>query len=174
MNLLLDTGILGQLCHPSKEKYRPVTEWLERVLIQGSESFQVFIPEIADYELRRKLLHLIYKGQATIKSIERLDDLEKLLEYLPLDTETMRQAAGLWAAARRQGLPTAGDLALDGDVILAAQALAVQGCVITMNRQHLSRFVPAKDWTEMQTPPLPGTPEQQSNQGNGLTDPGGS
>jgi predicted nucleic acid-binding protein len=173
-NLLLDTGILGRLCHPRQKQNRPVADWLAHLLDQGSEQVQVFVPEIADYELRCKLLHLIRKGQGTSKSIERLDDLEKLLEYLPLDTETMRHAAELWAIARQQGLPTAGDLALDGDVILAAQALAVQGCVITTNRQHLSRFVPAKDWTEMQTPQLPNPPERKPDQGNGLTDPGGS
>jgi predicted nucleic acid-binding protein len=66
-------------------------------LTEGAERVQVFVPEIADYELRRKLLHLIRKGQASRKSVERLEDLGKLLEYLPLDTETMRRAAALRA-----------------------------------------------------------------------------
>jgi len=149
MNLLLDTGILGQLCHPNKEANRPVAQWLEAILTHHAADFQVFVPEIADYELRRKLLHLIGKGQATAKSIERLDDLGKLLEYLPLDTETMRHAAELWATARQQGIPTSGEKALDGDAILAAQALAVQGCVITTNPKHLIRFVSAQQWTEI-------------------------
>jgi predicted nucleic acid-binding protein len=108
------------------------------------------VPEIADYELRRKLLHLIHKGQAAPESIRRLDDLAKLLDYLPLDTDTMRQAAQLWADARIRGIPTASDPALDGDVILAAQALSVDGAIVTSNRRHLSRFVEAKEWHEFE------------------------
>ena len=149
MKLLLDTGPLGQLCHPRKDQNRPIAEWLAKLLHSGDESFQVSVPEIADYELRRKLLHLIDKGQATEKSIQRLDDLGRLLDYLPLDTETMRRAAELWAEAREQGLPTSAEQALDGDVILAAQADLVGATVVTTNRKHLSQFVPAKEWTEI-------------------------
>jgi predicted nucleic acid-binding protein len=149
MKLLLDTGILGQLCHPRQARNRPVAEWLTRLLASGSGDLEVFVPEIADYELRRKLLHLVHKKQASSRSIDRLDDLGKLLQYLPLDTETMRQAAMLWAGARRRGLPTTTDQALDGDVILAAQALAVEGTVITTNRKHLVRFASTRDWPEI-------------------------
>lgn len=92
---------------------------------------------------------MICKGQATEKSIQRLDDLGRLLDYLPLDTETMHRAAELWAETREVGLPTAAEQALDGDVILAAQAALVGGTVVTTNRKHLSQFVPAKEWTEI-------------------------
>ena len=126
-----------------------MAQWLAHLLRYDGENIHVFVPEIVDYELRRKLLHLIHKGQATNRSIDRLNDLEKLLEYLPLDTEVMRRAAEFWAEARRQGFPTAGEQALDGDVILAAQVASVSGTVVTTNRMHLSRFVPAKEWTEI-------------------------
>jgi len=46
-------------------------------------------------------------------------------------------------------LPTASPDALDGDVILAAQALDVSGIVITYNRKHLSRFVETQGWEEV-------------------------
>ena len=94
-------------------------------------------------------MHLIDKGQATEKSIQRLDDLGRLLDYLPLDTENMLSAAELWGASRGQGQPTAGNEALDGDVILAAQAILVGAIVVTTNRKHLSRFVPTKEWQEL-------------------------
>lgn len=109
----------------------------------------LIVPELANCELRRKLLHLIHKGQADPKSVGRLDELGRLLDYLPLDTETMRHAAELWAASRRQGTPTAATQALEGNVILAAQASAVQATIVTTNRKHLSRFVPAKEFTEI-------------------------
>jgi predicted nucleic acid-binding protein len=149
MNLVLDTGILAQLCHPHGTKNRPVVEWSVRLLRQVDTPARLFVPEIADYELRRKLLHLIQKGQATIRSIERLDDLERLLDYLPLDTEVMHQAAELWAEARRHEHPTAADEALDGDVILAAQAISVSGTVVTANRRHLSQFVATTQWSDI-------------------------
>jgi len=62
MNLLLDTGILGRLCHPRQRKNRAVAQWLVQLLRDAAGGVRVFIPEIADYELRRKLLHLILQG----------------------------------------------------------------------------------------------------------------
>ncbi|HBL13267.1 MAG TPA: nuclease [Cyanobacteria bacterium UBA11162] len=104
---------------------------------------RVIIPEIADYEVRRELL----RANKT-KGIARLDNLAKFLEYLPLTTIAMRQAAQLWAQARQQGQPTAGDKTIDADMILAAQAitLGVPDVVATTNVGHLSRFVAADLW----------------------------
>lgn len=149
MNLILDTSILGQLCHPAKTTSKPAVEWITQILESGSED-RLFLPEICDYELRRKLIHLIGKGQADQRSIDRLDELSELLEYLPLDTAVMRKSALFWAEARSRGKPTSPETALDGDVIVAAQASQVDGVVVTSNRKHLSQFVSAMDRTEMQ------------------------
>ncbi len=124
-----------------------MAEWLQTMI--DARTFRMFLPEIADYELRRELLHLIPSRKASPRSLERLDDLGKLLEYLPLDTEMMRHAARLWADARRVGVPTASEQSLDADVILAAQSKAVDGTVVTGNWKHLSRYVDAKDWTQI-------------------------
>ncbi len=149
MRILLDTGILGSLCHPAKATSRPVVEWLAGLLVADRADLEVILPEICDYELRRKLLHLVAKGQSDARSVQRLDDLGKLLEFLPLDTDTLRNAAQLWADARTRGRPTAPDHAIDGDVILAAQALQVGGVIVTANRKHLSQFVATLDWTQV-------------------------
>jgi hypothetical protein len=37
MNLLLDTGILGQLCHPNRGENQPVVQWLESLLISRND-----------------------------------------------------------------------------------------------------------------------------------------
>jgi predicted nucleic acid-binding protein len=102
------------------------------------------VPEIADYEVRRELLRA-----EKVRGLARLDALAMRLEYLPLTTAAIRQAALFWARARQQGQPTASDEALDGDMILAAQAmtLGIADVVIaTTNVGHLSRFAPAALW----------------------------
>jgi hypothetical protein len=60
----------------------------------------------------------------------------------------MRKAAEFWADARRRGYATAPDLALDGDVILAAQAVTLGNNVViaTDNVNHLSRYATVAPW----------------------------
>lgn len=140
--IVLDTGPLGLVTNPKlSPESIACAQWLQIHITSGSRTI---IPEIADYEVRRELL----RANKT-KGIARLDNLAKLLEYLPITTTAMRQAAEFWAQARQQGQPTAGDKTIDGDVILAAQAmtLAVPDVVVaTTNVGHLSRFVVAELW----------------------------
>jgi predicted nucleic acid-binding protein len=137
--LMFDTGPLAKLVHPRPD--RAFAEWFASAMAAEQK---IVIPEIADYELRRKLLHQDFK-----QSIARLDLLEAFLGYLPLDTATLRRAAELWASARRRGRPTAPPAALDGDVILAAQAEAAGAIVVTDDLEDLSQFVSARRWTEI-------------------------
>ena len=65
----------------------------------------------------------------------------------------MFRAAELWADARGRGEGTAAEPALDGDVILAAQAQETGGVVMTTNVKHLARFVKALSWKELVKPP---------------------
>lgn len=146
MNLLLDTMILGDLCHPKLDISQPAWQWVSGILDVGDD--YVFLSELCDYEIRRKILHLINQGQKTHKSIKRLDDLAATLEYLPITTPVMRKASEFWAESRSRGQPTSSELALDGDVILAAQAALIGATIVTSNRKHLSQFVPAWDRTD--------------------------
>jgi predicted nucleic acid-binding protein len=106
------------------------------------------IPEIADYEVRRNLLLA-----GLTKSVTRLDQLKNVLIYRPITTAIMLKAAELWAEARKLGKPTADLKELDGDVILAAQALQVDAIVATENVSHLSLFVEAKHWKDIVVTP---------------------
>ena len=135
---MLDSGVLGALAHPRANAQLAL--WLERTLASGT---QIIIPEIADYEVRRSLLleHLS-------KSLTRLDQLKAVLAYQPINTDTMLKAAELWAETRRQGRPTADPKALDGDVILAAQALQAGAVVVTDNVGHLATLVEAQRWQD--------------------------
>jgi predicted nucleic acid-binding protein len=141
--IVLDSGPLSLLCAPVKKggEAAACSRWLAGLLSAGA---QVITPEIADYEVRRELIRAGKESSA-----DRLDALAGSLTYLPLTTAAMRQAAQLWAAVRNAGKPTASDQAIDGDVILAAQALAMGApsiAVATTNVGHLARLVPAEHW----------------------------
>jgi predicted nucleic acid-binding protein len=119
-------------------------QWLQALVRHGS---RVLVPEIADYEVRRELLRA-----NKVRGLARLDALAGLLEHLPLTTAAIRQAAIFWAQARQQGRPTADDKTLDGDVILAAQAMtlgATDVVIATTNVGHLSRFAPTALWPDI-------------------------
>lgn len=139
--VVLDTGPLGMLTHPRASK--AAAEWFLSMLQTDCE---VIIPEIADYEVRRNMIL-----EKMTESIERLDLLKKTenVNYLPIDTPTMLLAASLWAEARQRHKPTADKHALDGDVILAAQAKRAGAVVATDNVGHLDQFVQTRKWRDM-------------------------
>lgn len=143
--VLLDAGPLGLVTNPQRSRQSlACAHWLQALVTQG---LRVIVPEIADYEVRRELLRAKKE-----RGLTRLDALASRLEYLPLTTAAMRQAAVFWAQARQQGQPTADDKALDGDVILAAQATMVgvtDVVIATTNVGHLSRFAPAALWPDI-------------------------
>ncbi|MEG4960093.1 nucleic acid-binding protein [Microcoleus sp. K4-B3] len=142
--IILDSGPLGMVTNPqAKPPYLECQLWLDSLLQNGE---MVILPEIADYEVRRELIRA---GKE--RGIRKLDLFKNVLTYRPLTTEVMLLAAQLWADARRRGRPTAEPNALDGDVILAAQAILegseVNEVVIaTTNVGHLSQFVDAREW----------------------------
>jgi predicted nucleic acid-binding protein len=140
--VLLDSGPIGLITNPNRSPASiACTNWIQTISVAG---IRVIIPEITDYEVRRELLR-----SNKVKGIKRLDELIELVEYLPISTAAMRQAAIFWAQARQQGQPTAGDKTIDGDMILAAQAMTLNVsdvAIATTNVGHLSRFVRADLW----------------------------
>lgn len=73
---MLDSTPLGKLAHPTLRA--EVKNWLDQLL---AANFEIIIPKIADYEVRRSFL------LAQIpRSIARLDVLGQALTYLPLTT----------------------------------------------------------------------------------------
>ena len=142
--ILLDAAPLGLLAQP-----RPTPaslacrQWSTDVQANGK---LLLVAEITDYEVRRELLRA-----RKPRGVERLNQLKAELGFVAITTATMLQAAVYWAQVRQQGKPTAANTALDGDVILAAQAALLIGVghtvvIATTNVRHLSWMVPADDW----------------------------
>jgi hypothetical protein len=113
--VFLDAGPLGLISNArGKPRADRCRRWATDVQAGGS---RIFVPEIADYEVRRKLLHA-----GATAGILRLDPVVAASSYAALTTAAMHRAAELWAMARAAGPPTAPPEALGGDCILAAQA----------------------------------------------------
>jgi predicted nucleic acid-binding protein len=140
MKLLLDTGVVGQICHP--RKYHDVRRWFAAAISEHD----FLVSEVADYELRRELIRI-----NSPRSLARLDELARELRYVPVTTATWRSAANLWAWLRRTGKATASEHGLDGDVLIAAQAIAEGATVVTTNPRHFHALVRAMEWNELVT-----------------------
>jgi predicted nucleic acid-binding protein len=113
---------------------------------------RLVVPGIVNYETRRELLRA--RKQAAVDRLDRFIAAAPG-RYLPLTDAVLLRAAELWAESRQRGLPTADPRDLDVDVILVAQALSLgvpsdDLVVATTNVGHLSRFLEARQWTEIQ------------------------
>jgi predicted nucleic acid-binding protein len=147
--ILLDSGPLGLIIHPSQKKeIFECKQWFKKIVSDNL----IFIPEIIDYESRRKLIQ-----NKLTESIERLDDLKNLKDVnsIPITKEILLKAAELWAWSRNTGQSTAKDAALDIDVILAATAIITSQnegkttIIVTTNVKHLQRYhTDTKHWQD--------------------------
>ncbi len=146
--IVLDSGVLGLVTNPkASAQTQSCAAWLRSQVRQNA---LIVVPEIADYEVRRELIRA-----GKTRGLRHLDAFINLASYEPLTTAAMRQAAQLWAQARQSGHATAAANALDGDVILCAQALQIAArprhagddlVVATTNVRHLQHFVAADEW----------------------------
>lgn len=153
MIVFIDSGVLGKLCNPNRtEETIAVNNWLFSLLSKG-----VFVVSscVCDYEVRRSLI-LESLRKHNINSLEDLDEIKKLVIFLPLSNEVTMEAAKLWAEARIQGTPTADDKSLDADVIICAQYKLLEReysgryiVIATTNVKHLERFAEAKEWRKI-------------------------
>ena len=148
--VFLDAGPLGLITSPKRSPDAiAATQWTVAMMQAGH---RFIVPAIADFEVRRELIRA---GKR--KGLAALDAWNSAYpdRYLPLSDPALRLASTLWAQARNAGTPTADPKELDGDVLIAAQVLDIglstsQIVVATVNVGHLSLFVPAELWTNIQ------------------------
>lgn len=110
----------------------------------------ILVPAIAYYEELREL----ERRRATSKIVRFKQFCFLPSRFLPLTTAHLELAARLWGQARNQGIPTAADHALAGDMILVAQVLSLglsaeHYVVATSNVRHLKHFVNAEEWSSL-------------------------
>lgn len=100
--VVLDTTPLGLL---TQKKGVPEAEacrtWYQTLINFGG---LFFVPEIADYELRREFLR---QGNGGAVSWLQIFNSATPDRYLPLTMPAVRLAAGLWARVRNHGKTTA-------------------------------------------------------------------
>lgn len=150
MIICLDTGILGILSSPSdRQEVIDCRNWLYRLTARGA----YFVSsDICDYEVRRSLILESFKRNKE-QSIQKLNNIQQTVDFLPVTLDALRLAAHLWAISRSQGQATADPKTLDADVIIAAQCQIIQQeypgqslIIATTNVNHLSRFLDAQEW----------------------------
>ena len=132
MMIFLDTGPLWTICNPGAGE---VGKSLRKaVLSKMAAGHTIAVAEINDYEARREILRKNAQAQ-----LARLEKMLTMAAYHPIDTALMKAAAALWAQLRNAGAAGADDHALDGDVILVAQALRYPDhLIVTDNVKHFS------------------------------------
>ncbi len=138
---MLDSGPLGRLTHADYSRNGEIRTWLAALLDRHAT---VFLPDIADYEVRRNLILENLTG-----SLANLDALPSLITYVPLATADLRQAAAIWAKSLRTGRTVGEPEELNADVIIAAQAIRLGTVIATDNIGHLAQFTEARPWTSI-------------------------
>ena len=144
--VILDSGPLGLSTNPKKlPETIQITQWTVAMMAAGHK---LVVLAIADYEVRREL-----KRAGKLRGIALLDAWNRARHdrYLALTDQALSLAPSLWAHARNAGTPTADPKELDGDVLIAAQALSLglstsQFIIATVNVGHLAQFAPADIW----------------------------
>ena len=157
--IVLDESPLSLLTQRTgHDKGDECKNWYGRLVTFGH---RFYVPEIADYELRRELIR-IGKRTGDVTTIRRLDELNavEVGRFLPVTTSDIRQAAEFWAQLRAHGRGGADPKALDADVLIAAQGIALESMltgrymviVATENARHFETIpnINAAVWSEIE------------------------
>jgi len=132
MPYLLDTNAVTQLLKRTPEVVGRYRTALER-------GDPVYLSAVVYYEVKRGLLHVGATNQ-----LRQLDEnFKNVLPWVPVSDAAWDRAAHLWADCRRQGRPHDDD----GDLLIAAQAIALGAVVVTRNaRDFANLHVTIENW----------------------------
>lgn len=153
MIVFIDSGVLGLLTHPKKEGKPALCEdWLYSLLAKG---VYVVSSDICDYEVRRSLLLESVKKKS-FESLDNLDELRNVIDFLKLETTVIFKASQIWMETRRKGRKTADDYEMDVDIIILAHWYLLKQqypsryiVIATTNVKHFEEFSEALNWEEI-------------------------
>jgi len=120
---LLDTDILSAFFRNRRQVVNQIANYLD-------EHDRLSITIITYYEVLRGLRY--------VNATRQLHDLENFVadnEVLPLDTQSVKRAAEVYAILRQQG-----QLISEGDLLIAGIALANNCVLVTNNISHFERI----------------------------------
>jgi hypothetical protein len=120
VRLLLDTAVVGEICHP--RKYDDVRAWFAR----AAAAHEMLLSEVADYELRRELLRIdsrLRPDEVVAHSVLSADTVEylwrtwaRLRGLVPVSPEGIR--------ALREAVYSSRPLTTGAEVVTAVQRFA--------------------------------------------------
>ena len=140
-NAAIAPALPGKAPNPSQQCH----QWLKDCEAAGKV---ILVPAIVYYEGVRDM----FQRQATAQIARFQNYCFNPKRYIELDADHLTEAAKLWGALRRAGVPTSDAKALDGDALLAAQVLSLnlpdgEFVVVTGNAEHITRFgLPVEKW----------------------------
>ena len=144
LTVILDSGPLGLVTNPKKTPETvAAAQW---VFDMEAAGHRFIVPAVADYEVRRELIRA-----GKTNGIARLNTFNAAEpdRFLSVTDAALLLGADLWAQARNAGTATADPKELDGDVLIAAQALdmglpATDFIIATVNVGHLALIRPCQ------------------------------
>lgn len=151
--VFLDTGPLGILTNPKLPL--PTLDAIRWSVAMVTAGHSLIVPAVSDFELRRELERI--GGTRSLNALDKFNS-GAPDRYLTLSDSALKLGAKLWGQARNSGSLPADPRELNGDVLIAAQALDYQTSqglattdiiIATVNVGHLALFVPADAWTNI-------------------------
>ncbi|MEG3436898.1 hypothetical protein V0288_07180 [Pannus brasiliensis CCIBt3594] len=147
MIILLDSGVLGALSNPNESEINArLEQWLFNKIKWGS----LITSQVCKYEVKRSLLKIQSKG------INKLADLEELIDFIPIVDRDIEIACELWVKSITEGIQVAPERDINFDIILCAQWQRLQEenpgrkvIIATTNLRHLRRFAEAELWENL-------------------------
>lgn len=152
MIILIDSGILGILSNPNESELNVKCEnWLYEKFLRGT----ILTSQVCKYEVKRSLL-LNQKRNLQLAGINKLTELENLIDFISITEEDIEIACKLWVKSIIQGIQVAPEKDINFDIMICTQWERLKKenpgreiIIATDNLRHLTRFAQAQSWQNL-------------------------